>query len=430
MTAKEKLAVFAFMTLTAWSSVWAIDQAGRVVYVSGAVSRQQQPVRQDDVVYPGDELRTGGDGYVYIKTVDAGFLILRPESVARIVAYRVDSAQPSNSHIKIELQQGVARHVSGEAVKQARQNFRFNTPVAAIGVRGTDFTVFTDQHISRVTVASGGVVVNGFSESCPAAGTGPCERGGRELFAQSGREPGGMLEVVRGQTAPVLLNAPERAPDQLRPPKANEPQAKSASVGEEVGANVAPLKTSAIDQQLREVIVQPVVPALPNIVWGRWQSILGQPRELDLRHLQAQQYSLVGVAGDYAVMRLESTPWQRPAQDVLAFNLQAAQVSIFNQATNSLTPAGLGSASLTVDLAKLQFSTRLDVLDKAERFVLQAQGTVSADGYLQGNSQFAAPTNMVVQGVLSADQARQAAYLFRARIDEARVASGVTQWGR
>lgn len=430
MTAKEKMAAFAFMALVDWPTAWAVDQAGRVVFVSGAASRLQQPIRQDDVVYSGDELSTGGDGYVYIKTVDAGFLILRPGSMARIVAYRVDSAQPSNSQIKIELTQGVARHVSGEAVKQARQNFRFNTPVAAIGVRGTDFTVFTDQDISRVTVASGGVVVNGFSESCPVAGTGPCERGGRELFAQAGRAAGGMLEVVRGQAVPVLLNAPERAPDQLRPPKANEPQVKAASAGEDMGANVAPLKTSLIDQQLRETVVQPSVPVLPNIVWGRWQPVLGQERELDLGRLQGQQYSLVGIAGDYAVMRLESTPWQRPSQNTLAFDLQAAQVSMFNQATNLSTPIGLENASLTVDLAKSQFSTRLDLLDKAERFVLQAQGTVSADGHLHGNSQFAAPTNMALQGVLSADQARQAAYLFRARIDDARVASGVTQWGR
>jgi hypothetical protein len=120
-------------------------------------------------------LSTGGDGFIYIKTVDNGLFILRPATQARIAAYHVDAKNPANTHVKFELLSGVARSKSGDAVKQARQNFRFNTPVAAIGVRGTDFTVFTDNDTSRVAVISGGVVVSGFSGACRPEGAGPCE---------------------------------------------------------------------------------------------------------------------------------------------------------------------------------------------------------------------------------------------------------------
>src|SRR6202008_1200156 len=104
-------------------------------------------------VQEGDELVTGADGYIYVKTVDSGFLVLRPNSRARIVTYRIDAANPANSQVKFELLKGVARSITGQGIKQARQNFRFNTPVAAIGVRGTGFVVRTNEQTSFVTVA-------------------------------------------------------------------------------------------------------------------------------------------------------------------------------------------------------------------------------------------------------------------------------------
>lgn len=143
------------------ASAWA-DEAGKVVLSAGEVRVQGQAVKAGHSVQAGDRLSTGADGYVYIKTVDNGFLILRPNSDASIIAYQADSHTPANSRFKFELREGVARSISGQAVKNARQNFRFNTPVAAIGVRGTDFTVFTDAQTTRIAVLSGGVVVSGF----------------------------------------------------------------------------------------------------------------------------------------------------------------------------------------------------------------------------------------------------------------------------
>ncbi len=103
----------------------------------------------------------------------------------------------------------------GQAVPQARQNFRFNTPVAAIGVRGTDFTVFTDQQSSRVTFVSGGVIVSGFVGACGPAGAGPCEGGNsRELFAA---QVGQLLLVRHDQPVSQLLRSDGIAPDLTAP---------------------------------------------------------------------------------------------------------------------------------------------------------------------------------------------------------------------
>jgi hypothetical protein len=163
-------------------------EAGRIVFVTGEVYADSRRAALNDAVREGQELSTGKDGYVYLKTADDGLLILRPASRARIVAYHVDRQVPSNTHVKLELLSGVARSVSGTAVKQARQNFRFNTPVAAIGVRGTDFTVFTDQESSSVTVLSGAIVVSGFGGACLPTGGGPCEHtASRGVGGRSGR---------------------------------------------------------------------------------------------------------------------------------------------------------------------------------------------------------------------------------------------------
>ena len=125
--------LFALAWLSLSAAVWA-DEAGKVVLSVGEVRVQGQPVKAGHSVQAGDRLSTGADGYVYIKTVDNGFLILRPNSDASIIAYQADSHTPANSRFKFELREGVARSISGQAVKNAKQNFRFNTPVAAIGV--------------------------------------------------------------------------------------------------------------------------------------------------------------------------------------------------------------------------------------------------------------------------------------------------------
>ena len=97
------------------ASAWA-DEAGKVVLSVGEVRVQGQAVKAGHSVQAGDRLSTGADGYVYIKTVDNGFLILRPNSDASIIAYQADSHTPANSRFKFELREGVARSISGPVV--------------------------------------------------------------------------------------------------------------------------------------------------------------------------------------------------------------------------------------------------------------------------------------------------------------------------
>ncbi|WP_296944488.1 FecR family protein [uncultured Massilia sp.] len=228
-------------------------EAGKVIFAAGAAKVADRAGAEGLAVQEGELLSTGADGFLYVKTVDNGLFILRPNTEARIVAYHVDTREPKNTRVKLELIKGVARSKSGEAVKLARQNFRFNTPVAAIGVRGTDFTVYTDQDTSRVAVLTGGVVVSGFVGACRPDGVGPCEgTTSRELSAA---QRGQLLQVQRGQSSPQLLQGGANAPDLVSPPRADEPVAKagtgaSSSSSAAIGAepSLDPRKSQALAQ--------------------------------------------------------------------------------------------------------------------------------------------------------------------------------------
>src|SRR5471030_786509 len=124
----QKYIVASSLFLMACTSAWA-GEACRVVFTTGQVQLADHAAAMNAVVSEGDEISTGADGYVYVKTVDSGFLILRPNSKARVITYRIDTVNAANTHVKLELLSGVVRSISGQGVKAARQNFRFNTPV-------------------------------------------------------------------------------------------------------------------------------------------------------------------------------------------------------------------------------------------------------------------------------------------------------------
>lgn len=431
------------------------EDAGKVVQAIGDVRLGGTPAKVGDTVQAGDALTTGGDGYLYIKTVDGGFLILRPRSDARVLAYHIDPAQPANSRIKIELRQGVARSISGEAVKKSRENFRFNTPVAAIGVRGTDFTVFTDEQTTRVAVVSGGVVVSGFGATCGADGSGPCEGNAkRELFA--GQEAQ-VLQVNRGQAVPQLLRSNALSPDTNAPPRADEPAKTSTSSHGAAAAagvntangntdpNLAPLKLSSLDKQLlptpTPVPVPEVAPApaplLPAIVWGRWQALLDKPADINLTALRADN-QLIGINRYYALLRNKDNLWQSPAEGAVSFSLQNSQAMVQANGTGAISAASLENGKLTVNFATSSFTTQFDLLTQGQRIPRQAEGTVFKDGTFGNTSQFLGRNNMLVQGVLAQNPGPTAAYLFESRLDNGQpnallsgqLASGVTYWAK
>lgn len=402
------------------------DEAGKVVLVVGDVRMAGEMLRVGDEVRVGAPLATGGDGYLYIKTVDNGFLILRPNSAATVAAYKVDAARPSESRFKIELHQGVARNISGEAVKSARQNFRFNTPVAAIGVRGTDFTAYADAQTTRVAVLSGGVVVSGFEGGCSHAGSGPCEGAQtRELFAgQSGM----VLQVGKGQGVPQLIKGNGLSPDAAMPPRSDEPAAGSAAVRNGAVAadvNLDPLKSDRIALAGEALKPEAVRPA---IEWGRWQAFADEKANLDLAGLM-KTHNLDAFNAYFAMLRPKDAVWENPTSGSVDFRLQAAQ-ALIQPDTGGAYAAAIENGRLHVNFAQSSFMTGFDLVTNGQRIARQAEGRVFADGSFQNVSQYMPGNSMQVQGVLGRDTSLRAGYLFQSRLDDGRVAYGATMWAK
>jgi hypothetical protein len=471
------------LMLGGWGAACA-QAVGTVVQAVGNARIAGQPANLGNVVQAGQPLTTGEASYLYIKTTDGGFLILRPGSTAQVIAYQVDAANPANSQFKLELSQGVARSISGSAVKNARQSFRFNTPVAAIGVRGTDFTVYTDDQTTRVSVLTGGVVVSGFGGGCLPQGNGPCEGANkRELFAG---QAGQILQVLRGQASPQILNASPLAPDLTAPPRPDEPPKPVASATAPVSVpvpapiaalplgsaplepNLAQVKLVALDTltprvtatntvpvvaplpvavvvtqtvpaevplpvpvvvvQPAPVVVVPPTPLVPALVWGRWQALADSPATTDLPAIMSAG-RLVGANSYYALARSTGTPWESPASGGVSFSLDSAQALVRTDGTGAAAAAAVQNASLSVNFAASSFATRLDLLAQNKTTTLTAEGSVGKDGLFGNGTQFAPGSSMMVQGALASHGAgTRAAYLFQSRLDGATTAYGVTSW--
>src|SRR5262245_57923522 len=88
----------------------------------------------------GDILRTGADGRMGVVLRDDTRLSLGPESEIRI--YRSLFA-PAKSHVAlvVKMARGVRAFVSGNSGKLSHDAVRVETPVAIVGVRGTQFLV-------------------------------------------------------------------------------------------------------------------------------------------------------------------------------------------------------------------------------------------------------------------------------------------------
>jgi hypothetical protein len=431
-------------------------EAGKVVFVAGQASVGARPVALDAAIQEGDELTTGADGYVYVKTVDQGFLVLRPNSKARIVAYHIDTQNPANTRVKLELLQGVARSISGTGVKQARQNFRFNTPVAAIGVRGTDFVVYTDQQTSRVTVVSGGVVVSGFAGGCGPEGGGPCEGGAsRELFAG---QAGLMLQVQRGQTSPQLLRSPVMSPaDQGAPARPDEPVGKVGATSPSGDVNLDAQKSNnvlnnskqitqtnnnpgggttvppLVDQK-PEIVPQPpivvtppvVVPrSQPEVFWGRYQAIAGAGADPDVAaKIKSGDYEEARIVEGYQITRLKAATLTMPKEGSVSFALTGSDATLQRNGQAPVV-ATVENAHLDINFASRTYNTGLTVVGDGMSVPVNSVGNVTNKGLL------VVPTvsSTTISGYLGGVNATEAAYIFK-NVQPSVTVSGGTSWSR
>ena len=405
-------------------------EAGRVIFAAGVTQVAERAGAEGMAVQEGDLLSTGTDGFLYVKTPDNGLFILRPSTRARIAAYHIDKVNPANSRFKLELLAGVARSKSGDAVKLARQNFRFNTPVAAIGVRGTDFTVYHEHDTSRVVVFTGGIIVSGFGGGCRPEGGGPCEgAASRELTAA---QRGLLLQVKRGETAPQLLSG-ATGPDQVSPPRSDEPL--TPVLDAKKSESVAQIAPPAAQQPPPPPVVTPAPvvdvdtpPAHPRALqWGRWAPLLGERATTGLVGPAGAERIL---GGNFVLFHTAGDAYVAPERGSVSFSLKDGQAYIINDDPAKAAVGGaMQNGQLNVDFGARSFTTTFDLVGGGSTYKLYAQGDVASNGRIGNNPGLRPVTNnMSVDGFLSNASGGSAGYIFHSRLDDTRTANGVTYW--
>jgi hypothetical protein len=106
------------------------------VVASGGSTGKERTLREGDAVHVGERVRAPALAEAVLKTEDAGFLAIRPNT--DFVAERYAAEDKPTDNFTVRLFTGSLRLVSGWLGRTNRAGSRVLTPAAAIGIRGTD----------------------------------------------------------------------------------------------------------------------------------------------------------------------------------------------------------------------------------------------------------------------------------------------------
>jgi hypothetical protein len=124
----------------------AADPIGQIKTAGGAVAIERAgaklPARAGDRVEQADVVTTGADGTVGITFLDNSMMSLGPDSSLALDRFRFDSTTQEGS-FESSLKRGTLAVRSGQLVKSGPpgEAMKVRTPVAILGVRGTEFVV-------------------------------------------------------------------------------------------------------------------------------------------------------------------------------------------------------------------------------------------------------------------------------------------------
>jgi hypothetical protein len=419
------LAVILTLSLSAAHATQASEPpvvAGHIAFINGQVmvhnpSLPSRALQKGDPVYVGDQIQTRANSYLHLNMVDNAFVALRPESQLTIDTYDYAPSHPEASRIRLDLHHGTSRAVTGKGGQAAKHQYRFNTPLAAIGLRGTDYTVIADSQKIRVSVAQGGVIVTPFGPDCASAQIGPCISAlTRELNATV---PGAYLEVTGTQKPGVLIN-----PGADKQTPVNKKDALSSTP-----SDVATEQTQAQTALALSAYGPQPLDTQALVRWGRWSSLLqdnpqGSP---GINQVFAPIFpvGLVATNNVFAMAYPSNAIVNLPTEGRASFSLVAAEA--YTQQGAQLTPVKVQGGALEMDFGRNTFSTQVNLATSATQTEkVQAQGSIDAYGRMQS---IASVSNSNVKGIVL-NKGLEVGYLFDKTLSTGGLISGATQWGR
>lgn len=396
----------------------AVASVGEVTLSIGASEVQREgkahSIAKGGEILPGDVIRTSASGHVHIRFADGALVSVRPQSVLHVQEYRYDAARPADSLVKFYLETGTVREISGQAAQLAKEKFRLNTPLVAIGVRGTDFITQVNAQSTAVLVNQGAIVLTPLDGACTASGFGPCETPRSRELADT---MNGMALVYRQSASePVLqpvhtLKGVERVTPMLQ-----QKHNGDAGIGDVVN-----------DAKNPEAVLDVVKPSR-SLTWGRWARNTMPGDSLTVPFAEAMEGKRVTVGdGYYFLFRDEGVPHLLQSMSgVTHFRLQGGAAQ-YRAVSNEVSAATVEGGTLGIDFTRNTFTTQLSVgVPGSGSQSVAASGAIDRNTGIFLSSRDNKDTR--VAGAVSLD-ANQAGYLFTKAIGGAAI-SGATLWSR
>ena len=408
----------------------------------------------------GDQITTQANSRVHLRFVDGATMAVRNDSQLEILSYQYDAAKPEASKVKFNLVKGVTRAISGDAAKSARDQFRLNTPIAAIGVRGTDFVVSATQTSTRALVNEGIIVMAPLSASCSFDSFGPCIANAVELSGdnmqvaemdQSGANPRVMTaaqdrgsEVLQQEVRSLIASNTAGSSDAdggngyveevFLEESTSTKVAADATVDASITVPPGVPGTPGTEIPVPEIpapVVPSFTPALPveaatltsnQLVWGRYAAGVGDLERITLPLAEARAGRAVSVGNfDYGLFRVEDEKQRLfNGLGVVGFDLRSAQAT-YTDASGISGLAVLGG-NLEIDFQLNRFATELN-LEHSEAGLIDF---TAAGGLFDGGYFHSRDDQQRIAGAVSFD-GTEAGYFFERQLEGASI-QGLTLW--
>lgn len=378
-------------------------------------------LQKGDEIAAGSRVVTGRGDHVHIRFVDGTLVSVRPNTILSIDLFEGNNDQVES--FRLDLDRGVIRTISGDGLKSNREGFRLNTPIAAIGIRGTDFTTHAGLKETRVRVHAGEVVMSPLGDSCIADGLGPCASEFALSLAAGTNDAlrmrvGGLPELFRLTIDPSL--------------KSVDPAASDASDADADDASVAASRARA-DGELVSIKERPELKPFVDteadlanqtgpLIWGHW---FAKPRddnwsipavELLGRYDPTVSNRYHGLFRDPAHSGMIN-----PSQPKLVLGLTAADATLDYNFLQ--TPATVSAGYLLLDFEARAFMSELTVeTDRLGTVGLSGIGFISPTGVFVSRS-----SSDRMAGATTSDGSN-AGMLFEKQVGSGLV-QGVSLWG-
>ncbi|MBP6020050.1 MAG: FecR domain-containing protein [Burkholderiaceae bacterium] len=141
------------------------EVAANVSFVSGVVTASTsgasaRELAKGNDIFSGDSIDTADNGRIQMRFTDGGLVSLMPRTTFSVDEYLHEGKSAEDGSLVFGMLRGGMRTITGSIGKIKHENYELKTPVATLGIRGTEYVaVIGPPDTLRVHVGKGKVVI-------------------------------------------------------------------------------------------------------------------------------------------------------------------------------------------------------------------------------------------------------------------------------